>query len=148
MVERHGIPASCLRVEVTESAIIANPDAVRAFMERMHAQGVRFYLDDFGTGYSNLSTLLELPFDVVKLDKSILWSVTENDHLVEFFGLLASGFGALGTQALAEGVETQEQRAFLNLCGCDLMQGYLFSRPVSPDEAAAVIAASEECAEG
>ena len=148
VVERHGIPASCLRVEVTESAIIANPDAVRAFMERMHAQGVRFYLDDFDTGYSNLSTLLELPFDVVKLDKSILRSATENEHLVEFFGLLASGFGALGTQALSEGVETPEQRAFLNLCGCDLMHGYLFSWPVPPDEAAAVIAASEECAEG
>ena len=85
---------------------------------------------------------------MVKLDKSILWSVTENEHLVEFFGLLASGFGALGMQALSEGVETPEQRAFLNLCGCDLMQGYLFSRPVPPDEAAAVIAASEECAEG
>ncbi|MCQ4882416.1 EAL domain-containing protein, partial [Alistipes onderdonkii] len=62
-------------------------------MEKMHAQGVRFYLDDFGTGYSNLSTLLELPFDVVKLDKSILWSVTEDERLVEFFALLASGFG-------------------------------------------------------
>lgn len=148
VVEHHGIPASYLRVEVTESAIIANPDAVRAFMEKMHAQGVRFYLDDFGTGYSNISTLLELPFDVVKLDKSILWSVTEDAHLVEFFGLLASGFNALGTQALSEGVETQEQRAFLNECGCDLMQGYLFSRPLPPDEAAAVIAASEVRAEG
>ena len=143
VVARHGIPASCLRVEVTESAIIANPEAVRAFMEKMHAQGVRFYLDDFGTGYSNLSTLLELPFDVVKLDKSILRSVTEDEHLVEFFALLASGFGVLGTQALSEGVETPEQRAFLGRCGCDLMQGYLFSRPLPPEEAAAAIAASE-----
>lgn len=143
VVARHGIPASCLRVEVTESAIIANPEAVRAFMEKMHAQGVRFYLDDFGTGYSNLSTLLELPFDVVKLDKSILWSVTEDERLVEFFALLASGFGVLGTQALSEGVETPEQRAFLGRCGCDLMQGYLFSRPLPPEEAAAAIAASE-----
>ena len=144
VVERHGIPASCLRVEVTESAIIANPDAVRAFMEDMHAHGVRFYLDDFGTGYSNISMMLELPFDVVKLDKSILWSATEDEHLTEFFGLLTAGFGAMGSQILSEGVETQEQRAFLNECGCSLMQGYLFSRPLPPDEAAAVIAASEE----
>ncbi|MBC2889450.1 putative bifunctional diguanylate cyclase/phosphodiesterase [Gordonibacter massiliensis (ex Traore et al. 2017)] len=144
VVERHGIPASCLRVEVTESAIIANPDAVRAFMEDMHAHGVRFYLDDFGTGYSNISMMLELPFDVVKLDKSILWSATEDEHLTEFFGLLTAGFGAMGSQILSEGVETQEQRGFLNECGCSLMQGYLFSRPLSPDEAAAVIAASEE----
>ena len=143
VVARHGIPASCLRVEVTESAIIANPEAVRAFMGKMHARGVRFYLDDFGTGYSNLSTLLELPFDVVKLDKSILWSVTEDERLVEFFALLASGFGVLGTQALSEGVETPEQRAFLDRCGCDLMQGYLFSRPLPPEKAAAAIATSE-----
>ncbi|RDB63710.1 hypothetical protein C1878_02625 [Gordonibacter sp. 28C] len=144
VVERHGIPASCLRIEVTESAIIANPDAVRAFMEDMHAHGVRFYLDDFGTGYSNISMMLELPFDVVKLDKSILWSVTEDEHLTEFFGLLTSGFAAMGSQVLSEGVETQEQRVFLNECGCDLMQGYLFSRPLAPEKAAAVIAASEE----
>ncbi len=142
-VERHGIPASCLRIEITEGAIVANPDGVRSFMEAMHEHGVRFYLDDFGTGYSNLSTLFSLPFDVVKLDKSILWSAMEEQGMQTFLGHLAAGFAAIGPLLLAEGVETEGQRALLNRCGCGLMQGYLFSRPLPPEAAASAIAASE-----
>lgn len=142
-VERHGIPASCLRIEITEGAIIANPDGVRAFMETMHNQGVRFYLDDFGTGYSNISTLLNLPFDVVKLDKSILWSAVSKEGMEAFIGYLTAGFAVIGPSVLSEGVETEEQRLLLNRCGIDLMQGYLFARPLDPEAAASVIAASE-----
>lgn len=143
IVERHGIPASCLRIEITESAIISNPDAVRTFMTRMSAEGVRFYLDDFGTGYSNVSTILNLPFDVVKIDKSILWSAGAGDENAAFLLNLIACFSAIGADVLSEGVETEGQRAYLNRCGCDLMQGYLFSRPLPPADAAAAIAASE-----
>lgn len=143
IVERHGIPASYLRIEITESAIIANPEAVRTFMTRMSEEGVRFYLDDFGTGYSNLSTVLNLPFDVVKIDKSILWSATAGSDNAAFLPYLIACFSSIGSEALSEGVETEEQRAYLDHCGCDLMQGYLFSRPLPPEDAAAVIAASE-----
>lgn len=143
IVERHGIPASCLRIEITESAIIANPDAVRSFMTRMNEEGVRFYLDDFGTGYSNLSTVLNLPFDVVKIDKSILWSATVGSDNAAFLPYLIACFSSIGSEALSEGVETEGQRAYLGHCGCDLMQGYLFSRPLPPGDAAATIAASE-----
>lgn len=144
IVRRHDIPASCLRIEITESAIIANPDAVRAFMTRMSGEGVRFYLDDFGTGYSNVSTILELPFDVVKIDKSILWSAVDRSDKAEFLLYLIACFSSIGSEVLSEGVETEEQRAFLNRCGCDLMQGYLFARPLAADDAAAAIASSEE----
>ena len=144
VVERHNIPASCLRIELTESTLIANPDVVRAFMETMHAHGVRFYLDDFGTGYSSLSTMIELPFDVIKVDKSILWSVAADGEQAEFLGYLASCFASFKSKALAEGVETQDQYAYLQRIGCDLMQGYLFSSPLPADGAAAAIAASEE----
>lgn len=143
IVERHSIPASCLRIEITESAIIANPDAVRSFMTRMSEEGVRFYLDDFGTGYSNLSTVLNLPFDVVKIDKSILWSATAGSDNAAFLPYLIACFSSIGSEALSEGVEAEGQRAYLGDCGCDLMQGYLFSRPLPPGDAAAVIAASE-----
>lgn len=143
IVERHGIPASCLRIEITESAIIANPDAVRSFMQHMSDQGVRFYLDDFGTGYSNISTILDLPFDVVKIDKSILWSVTAESDTAEFLHHLISCFASIGSAVLSEGVETEAQRAYLSSCACELMQGYLFARPMPPSEAAAAIAASE-----
>ena len=144
-VARHGIPASCLRIEITESAIIANPESVRAFMTRMHGEGVRFYLDDFGTGYSNLSTMLELPFDVIKLDKSILWSATAGGNEAMLMGHLIAGFSSVGSHILSEGVETEEQRAYLNQSGCDLMQGYLFSRPLPAEKAFAVLA---ECEHG
>lgn len=143
IVERHGIPASCLRIEITESAIVSNPEGVHAFMTRMHRHGVPFYLDDFGTGYSNVSTLLSLPFDVVKLDKSILWSAEASGGLETFLTHLIAGFKAIRTEVLSEGVETPEQRAFMNRCGCDLKQGYLFSRPLPPEEAASAIARSE-----
>lgn len=142
-VERHGIPASCLRIEITEGAIIANPDGVRAFMATMHERGVRFYLDDFGTGYSNVSTLLNLPFDVVKLDKSILWSAVSKEGMEAFIGYLTAGFATIGSNVLSEGVETADQRLLLNRCGIDLMQGYLFARPLDPETAASAIALSE-----
>lgn len=144
IVERHGIPASYLRIEITESTIITNPEVVHTFMEKMHEHGVLFYLDDFGTGYSNLSSLLEMPFDVIKVDKSILWSATEDGNEAEFLGYLASCFTSIGPKMLSEGVETAAQRAYLNRCGFDLMQGYLLARPLPPEEAAAVIAASEQ----
>lgn len=144
IVERNKIPASSLRIEVTESAIIANPQIVQEFMEDMHGHGVWFYLDDFGTGYSSLSTMIALPFDVVKLDKSILWSATEKDTPEPFLMHLIACFKSIGSIILSEGVETLEQHAFLKECGCDLMQGYLFSRPLPADEAAAVIARSEQ----
>lgn len=143
VVERHNIPATCLRIEITEGAIIANPDGVRAFMETMHNQGVRFYLDDFGTGYSNISSLLNLPFDVVKLDKSILWSAVSKEGMEAFIGYLTAGFAVIGPSVLSEGVETEEQRLLLNRCGIDLMQGYLFARPLDPEAAASAIAESE-----
>ncbi|WP_172623495.1 putative bifunctional diguanylate cyclase/phosphodiesterase [Arabiibacter massiliensis] len=151
VVERHGIPPSCLRIELTESAIVANPEAVHAFMRRLREQGVRFYLDDFGTGFSNFSTILSLPVDIVKLDKSILWSASAGQGMQELLGMLEhliAGFSCLGTKVLCEGVETERQREMLGRSGCELMQGYLFSRPLPPDEAASAIARSEADAEG
>lgn len=140
IVRKHGIPPSFLRIEITESAIAANPDTVRTFMNAMNEQGVKFYLDDFGTGYSNVSLMLELPFDVVKLDKSILRSAAEDDRGHLFLEHLVACFTSTGSYVLCEGVETTEQRAMLKRCGCMLMQGYLLSKPLSPSEAAATIA--------
>ncbi len=143
IVERNKIPASSLRIEVTESAVIANPQVVQDFMKVMHKHGVWFYLDDFGTGYSSLSTMIALPFDVVKLDKSILWSATAKDSPEPFLMHLIACFKSIGSMILSEGVETRDQHSFLKECGCDLMQGYLFSRPLPAEEATAVIAESE-----
>ncbi|WP_158544694.1 GGDEF domain-containing phosphodiesterase [Eggerthella sinensis] len=147
IVERHGIPASCVRIEITETAIIANRDAVHAFMRTMNEHGVKFYLDDFGTGYSNVSTLLDLPIDVVKIDKSILWATSTDNDDTSFLRYLIACFSSIGSEVLSEGVETQEQRQFLARCGCSLMQGYLFARPMPPQDAAAYIAGSESWAD-
>lgn len=144
IVSRYNIPASCLRIEITESALISNPEAVNTFMTQMHAHGVSFYLDDFGTGYSNLSSMLNLPFDVIKLDKSILRSASVDEGRFKLLCDLVSGFKAVGRLVLAEGVETEEQQNQLNEAQCDFRQGYLYSRPLPADEVVKVIVASED----
>ncbi|RPE65067.1 diguanylate cyclase (GGDEF)-like protein [Tibeticola sediminis] len=125
---RTGWPAERLELEVTESVLLESAKG-RGHLERLAAHGVRLSLDDFGTGYSSLSYLRQLPFDVVKIDASFvrdLGTGAQADSLVEALIAMAK---ALGLELVAEGVETEAQRAFLAARGVDLGQGYLWSRP-------------------
>jgi diguanylate cyclase (GGDEF)-like protein/PAS domain S-box-containing protein len=128
-----GLRPDLLCLEITESAVMADPAAATAVLERLKTIGVRLAIDDFGIGYSSLSQLKALlPVDTIKIDKSFVDGVTvdgEDHAIVEAVLRLASG---LGLAAIAEGVESAEQVDALLALGCSLSQGFHFARPQSP----------------
>jgi diguanylate cyclase (GGDEF)-like protein/PAS domain S-box-containing protein len=139
-LERHGLPASSLCIEVTESLFIDHSQArVSSFMAQLRELGVSLSLDDFGTGYSSLSYLNQLPFDQLKIDRSFVTSADHDprrQHLLA--GIVALGNG-LGMSVIAEGVETPSEIAVLRSVRCPSAQGFAFSRPVPALSVAAEI---------
>lgn len=129
---RHfGIEAGRLELEVTESLFLENLASVEKVMQQLKAIGIGLALDDFGTGYSSLSYLKRFRIDKLKIDRSFVADVCRDEQdavLTETIILMAK---SLGLKAVAEGVETAEQLAFLGRCSCDYYQGFLCSRPVS-----------------
>jgi EAL domain-containing protein (putative c-di-GMP-specific phosphodiesterase class I) len=127
-----GLSPERLCLEITESAVMADPEAATAVLERLKAIGVRLAIDDFGIGYSSLSQLKALlPVDTIKIDKSFVDGVTgdgEDHAIVDAVLRLAGG---LGLAAIAEGVENAEQVDALVALGCTLSQGFHFARPQS-----------------
>jgi EAL domain-containing protein (putative c-di-GMP-specific phosphodiesterase class I) len=119
-----------LRLELTESMLMGNGPAAMEALERLRALGVRLCIDDFGTGYSSLSYLHELPIDALKIDRSFVQAMGEDERKIKIVqSILLLGKG-LGIEVVAEGVETEAQANALRKLGCELAQGYLFSRPV------------------
>jgi diguanylate cyclase (GGDEF)-like protein/PAS domain S-box-containing protein len=119
-----------LRLELTESMLMGNGPAAMEALERLRALGVRLCIDDFGTGYSSLSYLHELPIDALKIDRSFVQAMGEDERKIKIVhSILLLGKG-LGIEVVAEGVETEAQADALRKLGCELAQGYLFSRPV------------------
>jgi len=133
-IRRHGADPTKLKLEITESILVENIEDTIRKMEELKALGVSFSLDDFGTGYSSLSYLKRLPLDQLKIDQSFIKdaAVSEKDGAIART-ILALGEN-LGLDVIAEGVETVEQRLFLEASNCRLYQGYLFSRAIPPDE--------------
>jgi EAL domain-containing protein (putative c-di-GMP-specific phosphodiesterase class I) len=124
-----------LKLELTESLLVANFEDVIAKMSRLRHHGVGFALDDFGTGYSSLSYLGRLPLDQLKIDRSFVLNIESDTHAVAICSATISLAHSLGLKVVAEGVETAAQREML--CrdhGCDYLQGYLFSPPVPIDQ--------------
>lgn len=132
-----GVPSQCLTLEVTENVYMAwGADVVAATVRKLHAAGVGIALDDFGTGYASLSHLRQFPIDKLKIDKSFVQSV-ESVAIVD--AVINMGL-SLGMQVVAEGVEKAEQVDLLRLKGCDYVQGYVFAKPLAPDQIAPYIA--------
>jgi EAL domain-containing protein (putative c-di-GMP-specific phosphodiesterase class I) len=129
-----GVPPAALTLEITEDSIMADPQRSLAVLGRLHANGVRLAIDDFGTGYSSLSYLKQLPVDEVKIDKSFVISMALDDSDATIVRSTIDLGHNLGLSVVAEGVETVEAFDRLRQGGCDVAQGYLFSRPV-PAEA-------------
>ncbi len=124
-----GAPAHRLRLELTESTLLTDVDETIAKMAELRAMGVHFALDDFGTGYSSLSYLRRLPLDELKIDRSFVADVTDDPNDGVIARTIISLTNSLGLSAVAEGVETAEQFAFLKALGCDAFQGYYFGHP-------------------
>jgi diguanylate cyclase (GGDEF)-like protein len=141
ILEETGQPADCLVLELTESLVMHDFAESARQMERLKRLGVRIAIDDFGTGYSSLSYLHRLPIDVLKIDGSFMETLNEADGTGPIVDAVLSMAHTLGLRVVAEGVETGEQLNTLRLSGCDLIQGYFFSRPVPPAAAAAFLSA-------
>ena len=129
-----GVDPSTVLVEVTETSAMMDPDRAQRVLWDLHEGGLRIAIDDFGTGYSSLSRLREMPVDVLKIDRSFVRDLDSDPQaasIVSAFLELANG---LEMETLAEGIETEAELAFLRERGCRLGQGFLFARPVPPEE--------------
>lgn len=129
-LEGAGMPPALLKLEITESVVMAEPQTTVPLLQRLKALGVRIALDDFGTGYSSLGHLRELPIDEIKIDRSFVKDVVGDAYAATLCGAIIAMGRSLGLAVVAEGVETQAQARFLQQAGCHLLQGYLFSRPL------------------
>ncbi|WP_114973483.1 EAL domain-containing protein [Rhodoferax ferrireducens] len=125
-----GINPEKLKLELTESLVLHNVVDTIAKMKALNQQGIHFSMDDFGTGYSSLSQLTLLPIQQLKIDKSFVSNIDTNHNDAIVVQTIIGMANNLGLRVIAEGVETQEQRACLERFGCQTYQGYLFGRPV------------------
>jgi diguanylate cyclase (GGDEF)-like protein len=138
---RHRVPAALLGFELTESAVMSDPERMLPVLRGLHTLGVRIAVDDFGTGYSSLAYLRRLPVDEVKIDKSfVLGLASDLGDLAVVRAIIELGH-SLGLVVVAEGVEQDATRDQLVDMGCDVAQGFLFSRPLGPDRFDAWLAA-------
>ncbi|MDX2217271.1 MAG: EAL domain-containing protein [Oculatellaceae cyanobacterium bins.114] len=126
ILQESKIAPGSLKLEITETMLIANQDVAIYLLSQFRSMGLQVYLDDFGTGYSSLARLQDLPIDALKIDRSFIQS--KRWDISETIILLAS---RLGLQVIAEGVETPEDSIALQSLGCNRMQGYFFSRPIA-----------------
>ncbi|MFH1134735.1 MAG: PAS domain S-box protein [Pseudomonadota bacterium] len=125
-----GLPAGSLKLEVTESCVMEDPEEAILKMNSLRETGIRFSIDDFGTGYSSLSYLKRLPIDTLKIDRSFVCDAVDSKDDQEIIKTIVSMARNLRIDTVAEGVETLEQQDFLCRNGCRMMQGYLFGRPM------------------
>jgi diguanylate cyclase (GGDEF)-like protein len=140
-LDASGLAPERLTLEITEAALLQNPDPVVAVLHEIRAFGVRVSLDDFGTGYSSLSHLQRFPFHRIKIDRSFVANIDADPECRAIVRALTGLGASLGIQITAEGVETADQLAQLRADGCSAVQGYLTGRPLSPEEAAALLRA-------
>ncbi|MGB7404658.1 MAG: EAL domain-containing protein [Pacificimonas sp.] len=126
-----GLSGDRLRIELTESSIVANPKRAARLLGELKALGCSIAMDDFGTGYSSLSYLQSLPIDVLKIDRSFVTGILASADSRKIIDAIVSLARALGMKTVAEGVETAEQRLALRDAGCDMGQGYFFSHPLN-----------------
>ncbi len=136
-LDTHKIGGERLMIELTESAIIGDPDLALSVLSELKSLDARVAMDDFGTGYSNLAYLQRLPLDVLKIDRSFVEHMVDDRDKVAIVRTIQSLAEVLGMRTTAEGVETADQARLLSALGCDFGQGYLFARPMHSGDALA-----------
>ncbi|WP_241673098.1 two-component system response regulator [Lacisediminimonas profundi] len=135
-LRRHGIPAACLQLEITESLLIRDLEKATAVLQEISEAGITIAIDDFGTGYSSLSVLKALPIDILKIDQSFVRDLGKTGSDTAIVAAIVNMARALALRIVAEGVETQEQLNILRTLGCDEYQGFLHSRAMPPQSIA------------
>ena len=134
LLERHGVPGDRLECEISEHTVMADPRRAMAILERLRALGVRLSLDDFGTGHSSLSYLKRLPLDEVKIDRSFVMGMTDDDNDAAIVRTTIDLARNLGLEVVAEGVESEQILHDLSALSCDVAQGFYLSRPLPAAE--------------
>lgn len=128
---RYGLAPGQINLEITETAASLLPEGVTEKLHKLVSQGVTFSMDDYGTGYSNLSRMIELPLEIIKIDKSIVQEAFTSESMKVVLDNTLQMVKMLNRHVLAEGVETLEQAQYFHEKGCDYIQGYFYSRPIS-----------------
>ena len=134
-----GLPPDTLKLEITESTVMADPSAAIEMLLQIKSLGVQLSIDDFGTGYSSLSYLHRFPLDTLKIDRSFTKAIGQGGDSMEIVRTILPMANSLRLNVIAEGVETAEQLAILRKLRCEYAQGYYFSKPVTADEAGALL---------
>jgi EAL domain-containing protein (putative c-di-GMP-specific phosphodiesterase class I) len=143
LLERWGIEAQMLELEITESMLMIDPGRAKATLDRLSSIGLSLSVDDFGTGYSSLANLKRLPVDGIKIDKSFVMDMAHDPSDAAIVRSTIDLAHNLGLRVVAEGVENQESWRRLREQGCDLAQGFHVSRPLPGGELGRLIAAHE-----
>lgn len=134
IVHQNGLEPSEYHLEITESAYTDNSEQIIETVKKLRDDGFRVEMDDFGAGYSSLNMLAALPIDALKLDMGFVKKITESEKDYKMVRLMMDIAGYLNIPVIAEGVETKEQFDLLKKAGCDIIQGFYFSKPVPPEE--------------
>ena len=134
ITKKYNIPTHYLHIEITESALLEKTVDLAEAMRRIKENGFSIWLDDFGSGYSSFNTLKDYEFDVLKLDMEFLKGFESNKKSKPLIKAVIDLAGHINMRTLAEGVETEEQASFLNSIGCEKLQGYLISKPITYEE--------------
>ena len=135
VLKQSGLPANNLEIEITESIMIDSVDKALKCIDELKAMGIRIAIDDFGTGYSSLSYLHKFPANLLKIDKSFIDEMNKSDSSRQYVSSIISIGHIMGFEVISEGVEDNEQIETLRDIGCDLIQGFVWGRPLMPDAA-------------
>lgn len=139
IIDETGIQPEHLELELTESALVNNPDEVVQLLERLRTLGCSISIDDFGTGYSSLSYLKSFPVTILKIDRSFVRDLAHNSGDRAIARSVVDLANNLDMKTVAEGVESEEQLTILQQIGCTYIQGFIYSRPVQADQVSAVV---------
>ncbi|MGR9013619.1 MAG: EAL domain-containing protein, partial [Gammaproteobacteria bacterium] len=144
VLRRSAIKPDRLKLELTESMVLDDIEDTILKMHALREIGVRFSMDDFGTGHSSLSSLKRLPIDQIKIDQSFVRDIATDPNDAIIVHTIIAMSNDLGMEVIAEGVETEAQRAFLELHDCQAFQGFLFGQPVPLSEFEALLKAKRK----
>jgi EAL domain-containing protein (putative c-di-GMP-specific phosphodiesterase class I) len=142
-VRQSNLKPGDLRLEITETALMENPELAEFLLRKLRALGVKVYLDDFGTGFSSLSHLHRFPVDTLKIDRSFVANLTGTNGQPAFVEGIVALAKAIGTQVIAEGVETEGQLNEVRRMGCAEAQGFFFAGPLTASAAETLLARRE-----